>query len=72
MLELKTKARKWGNSVGVLLPKKFGIRPNQDIKLHIEPEKPFTKVKEIFGTVKLRKSVEQLMREVDAELEPEV
>jgi len=68
MIELKTRTKKWGNSVGILLPKRFGVRADEDIHVHIEPAKRFTTVKDIFGTFKLKQSTKALMKEIDREL----
>ena len=68
MMEIKAKTRKWGNSIGVLIPKEVvkieNIKPNQEITIMIR-NKPITKGKDIWGTLKLNKTVDQLMREVD-------
>ena len=68
MMEIKAKTRKWGNSIGILIPKeavrKENIKPDQEITLMIS-KKPITKGKDIWGTFKFKKSAEQLMREVD-------
>lgn len=29
------KAKKWGNSVGVILPKELDVKPNQEVELRI-------------------------------------
>ena len=68
MMEIKAKTRKWGNSIGVIIPKEIirrqNIKPDQDVTLMIS-NKPITKGKDIWGTFKFKKSTEQLMREVD-------
>ena len=67
-MEIKAKTKKWGNSIGVIIPKEIireqNIKPNQEITLMIN-NKPITKGKDIWGTFKFKKSTEQLMREVD-------
>lgn len=72
MMEIKAKARKWGNSIGVLIPKEVvkedNIKPNQEVTLMIST-KPITKGKDIWGTFKFKKPTEQLMREVDKEFD---
>ena len=69
MIELQLKTKKWGNSVGLIIPKKYSIRPHQEVKVHIEPIKKFTTVKDIFGTFKSKRSTKQIMREIDKELD---
>ena len=72
MMEIKAKTKKWGNSIGVLIPKEVvkeeKIRPNQEITLMIST-KPITKGRDIWGTMTFKKSTEQLMREVDKEFD---
>ena len=72
MMELKTKTKKWGNSIGILIPKeairKENIKPDQEITVLISA-KPITKGKDIWGTMKFKKSTEELMREVDKDLD---
>jgi len=65
MIEIVTKTRKWGNSVGVLLGN--GIKPNKKVRV-IVIEDNVTRVKDIFGTMKFSKSAEQMERETDREL----
>ena len=70
MMEIKTKTKKWGNSIGILIPKeairKENIKPDQEVTITIS-SKPITKVKDIFGTMKFKESTDKLMREVDKE-----
>lgn len=72
MMEIKAKTKKWGNSIGVLIPnevvKEEKIKPNQEITLMIST-KPITKGKDIFGIMKFNKPTEQLMRDVDKEFD---
>ncbi len=70
MMEIKSKTKKWGNSIGVLIPKEVirqqNIIPNQEIILTIT-KKPITKGKDIWGTLKFKESTQELMRELDKE-----
>lgn len=70
MMEIKAKTKKWGNSIGVLIPKEVirreNIKPEQEIILTIN-KKPITKGKDIWGTLKFKESTEKLMREIDKE-----
>ena len=65
MLEINTITRKWGNSVGILLGKR--IKPNKKVKVIISEEN-ITKVKDIFGKLKLTMPVEKLEKEIDKDL----
>ena len=70
MMEIKAKTKKWGNSIGILIPKEVirreNIKPEQEIILTIN-KKPITKGKDIWGTLKFKESTEKLMREIDKE-----
>lgn len=70
MMEIKTKTKKWGNSIGVVIPKEIvkgeKIKLNQEITLMIGT-KPITRGKDILGTLKFKESTEKLMREIDKE-----
>ena len=64
MLILKT--RKWGSSIGMVIPKKvtkeLKIRENQDVIVDIMPKE--NPLKELFGSAKLSKPTEQLLKEI--------
>ncbi|MBI2542028.1 hypothetical protein HYV80_04935 [Candidatus Woesearchaeota archaeon] len=70
MMEIKAKTKKWGNSIGILIPKeairKENIKLDQEVTVLIRA-KPVTKGKDIWGTLKFKESTEELMREVDKE-----
>ncbi|HLC56956.1 MAG TPA: hypothetical protein VJH95_00130 [Candidatus Nanoarchaeia archaeon] len=72
MIEIKTKAKEWGNSIGVIIPKEAvieeGIKPNQEITLQIST-KPITRGTDIFGKWKFKKSTNQLLKEVRKEFD---
>ena len=55
MEQINTKVKKWGNSLGVILPKKVvdseDIKEDSEILITIQSIKK-TKVKDIFGTLK--------------------
>ena len=50
MVETEVKTRKWGSSIGVVLPKEvvdeIGIKPDETIKINI---RKLIKVKDVFG-----------------------
>ena len=70
MIEVEAKVRKWGRSFGVVIPKEKikeeGIKENETIKLLIA--KRTNVLKETFGTLKFKKSTDEMMRELDREL----
>ena len=70
MLEVEAKVRKWGRSFGVVIPKdkikQEGIKDNETITLLIT--KRTNVLRETFGTMKFKKSTDEMMREIDKEL----
>ena len=72
MIEYETKLRKWGNSIGLIIPKedvkKEGLRDDESVRAIIIPKK-MVKVKDIFGKLKFKKSTEEIMKEADKELD---
>lgn len=71
MIELKTKLRKWGNSLGVVIPmnslQKEKFEEGDEIILLITKEKENV-LKETFGIHKFKKPIKKLMKESDKEL----
>ncbi len=72
MIELKSKLRRWGNSLGVIVPQKVieneKVQEGDQITILIKIEKEDNILEEMFGTFKFKKSIEKLMKEVDKEL----
>ena len=70
MIEVEAKVRKWGRSLGVVIPKekieKEGIKEDETIRLLIG--KRTNVLKETFGTFKFKKSTDEMMQEIDREL----
>ncbi len=70
MAEITTKVKKWGNSFGIIIPlevlKSKRIREGEEIDAIII--KKSNVLRETFGTIKFKKSTEQMMRETDREL----
>ena len=64
MIILKT--RKWGSSIGMVIPKKVAkelkIRENQDVIVDIKPKE--NPLKELFGSARLSKPTEQILKEI--------
>jgi antitoxin component of MazEF toxin-antitoxin module len=61
-----SKTRKWGSSIGIIIPKKVAkelkIRENQEVMVDIKPKD--NPLKELFGSAKLSKPTEQLLKEI--------
>lgn len=66
MIELETKARKWGNSIGISLPKdvieKANIKPNKEVRLLILDKK--IDLSKVFGTLKIKKPTQKILDEI--------
>lgn len=73
MIEVKTKLRRWGNSFGVVVPQKavenINIKEGDDIIALIRIEKEDNILKKTFGSLKVKKSTDKIMREIDKELD---
>ena len=69
MMEVEAKVRKWGRSFGVVIPKEKikeeGIKENETIKLLIT--KRTNVLKETFGTLKLKRTTQEILDESDRE-----
>ena len=62
---ITAKIKKWGNSIGLLIPKeearKLNLKENQEVVVElIKKENP---LKELYGSLKFNKSTEQLLKE---------
>ncbi len=72
MIECEVELKKWGNSVGLIVPKEAlereSLRPRQRVRAIISPIKTL-KVKDVFGKQKLRGQAARLMAEIDEEFE---
>ena len=69
MIEVETKVRKWGRSFGVVIPKEKvkeeRIKENETIILLIGKKKNV--LKETFGTLKLKRTTQEILDESDRE-----
>ena len=61
------KAKKWGNSIGLIVPadvvRMEGIRPGDVVDVQIRKRIP--SLEELSGTVKLRHTLRDLLREME-------
>ena len=64
-MAVEVKTKRWGNSIGIVIPSetidKLRIKPNELII--IEVTKKENVLKELFGSIKMKKSTEQLIKE---------
>lgn len=69
MLTVESKLRNWGRSIGVVIPKEAIIKENlkegETIKLVIMKKSSI--VRETFGKLKLKRSTDEILREIDEE-----
>lgn len=69
MQELHAEVREWGRSVGIVIPKEAVIQE----KIHAGDTvkiiflRKVSPLKELFGQVKLKRSTEEILREIDEE-----
>lgn len=70
MIEIESQVKKWGNSLGIVIPKetaeRMKIEPKQRIRVMILKKRNV--LAETFGTLKFKKSTARMMREIDREL----
>ena len=63
-MEIKTTAKVWGNSIGIILPKnvvqKLAIRPKEEIVVSIRKK---SNVMQLFGTAKLKRTAQEMKDE---------
>lgn len=72
-MEIETKTRRWGSSLGIIIPKKLvkeeRLREGQEIRIDILSRKKTTGA-DIFGKLKFRKPIQVLLDETDKDFEP--
>jgi len=66
-MAIEVKTKKWGNSLGIIIPSKeaegLKLKENQTIRveIHLNTENP---LKELFGSYKSKIPTEQLLKEI--------
>lgn len=75
-MEIEAKTKKWGSSLGIIIPKgivkKENLKQGQEIKILAVETETKTKVNDIFGKLKFKRPTKEILDEVDKEFEPEV
>ncbi len=70
-MAIEVKTKKWGSSIGIVIPReaveRLNIKPEEEIIIEIE--KKNNVLKELFGKAKFKKSTEQILKEVRKDLE---
>jgi len=73
-MEIETKTKKWGSSLGIIIPKeiirKERIQEGQEIRIDILTKKK-TIGRDIFGKLKFEKPIQALLDETDKDFELE-
>lgn len=70
MFEVEVKLKKWGSSVGALLPKdkltEDNLKPGETVKIRVT--KKVNVLRKTFGTVSFAKSTSKILSEIRKEL----
>ena len=73
-MEIETKTKRWGSSLGIIIPKelvkKERLQEGQEIRVNILSGKKTTGA-DIFGKLKFKKPIQILLDETDKDFEPE-
>ena len=69
-MSIAVKTKYWGNSLGIIIPSEmvdeFSLNPGDEVV--IELHKKQNVLKELFGTIKFKKSTKEILNEVREEL----
>ena len=69
MIETEAQVKEWGRSIGIIIPKdaviKERIKVGDIVKILINKKK--NPLKETFGILKLKKTTEEILKEIDKE-----
>jgi len=70
-MAIEAKTKRWGNSIGFVIPvetvSRLNLRPEETITIEIT--KKHNVLKDLFGSLKFRKLTEQILREAREDLE---
>jgi len=73
-MEVEIKTKKWGSSLGIIIPKEIvrqeRIQEGQEIRINILTRKKTTGA-DIFGALKFKKPIQVLLDETDKDFELE-
>ena len=69
MIETEAQVREWGRSIGIVIPKeaviKERIKVGDSIKILLKKKE--NPLKKTFGILKLKRSTEEILKEIDSE-----
>lgn len=70
MIEFEAVLRKWGRSLGMVIPNKVVLKENlkEGSKVKVTIRGRGNPLEDTFGMLKFKKSTDQMMREIDREL----
>ncbi|MBI2970991.1 MAG: AbrB/MazE/SpoVT family DNA-binding domain-containing protein [Candidatus Aenigmarchaeota archaeon] len=67
---MEAKVRKWGRSIGIVIPveiaEKEKIKVNDNVEIFIR--KKSNAIRETFGTLRLKEPTEKILKEIDKDL----
>ncbi|MEK6826520.1 MAG: hypothetical protein AABX90_02745 [Nanoarchaeota archaeon] len=70
-MAIEAKTKKWGNSIGMIIPietaNKLSLKPEETVIVEITKKENV--LKELFGSLKFKKSTEQILKEVREDFE---
>lgn len=67
---ITVKAKKWGNSVGIILPKDLQIEPDEEIRVQIMKTNERPPAKVAWGIMKKKFDTQKVLDEIDADEDP--
>jgi len=66
MIEIETRARRWGNSIGIALPRdvveRANIKPDKEVKIFIQEEN--VDLSKVFGSLKIKEDTQKILDEI--------
>ena len=69
MEQFHARPKKWGSSLGIVIPSEIvqeaAIKSGQEVVVFISQAAPNPLIKKMFGTLKLKKPTQQVMKEID-------
>lgn len=70
-MTINIKTKQWGNSIGIIIPaevvQELAINPGEEITVEIS--KRHNVLKELFGTIPMKRKTEVILRDIRNELE---
>jgi len=70
-MAIEVTTKRWGNSIGVVIPaemtEKLNLKPEE--KVIIDISKKSNVLKDLFGTLKIKKSTEKMLKDARADIE---